>query len=1168
MERNILVEKGAFLPLPCLRLMISPLRLVSAAIWQTVQQRQVMDYGMLEEFVTMVTEIVPEILNNSQRAQLILGLRARLVLELCRSKPIADLESIQPHLDRIQTLTPLWGTQAIDTEVGLSESNFLGLVQTLLTDPDQKKHFYQDVFPVEFGPSYDAAIQNLMWQFLSRLEKLVFVSNFQQAASLLSDGPSILEECVESVSQQQQLTNLLQHHRDLGQLTDHDTSASTDEDCILSALCLPPVERVVIPPEAEEGASIDVKGTEPVVDGGSCECKENKPPCLIDDDVAEDNAEFTQPETEVMEPEYNTELVIGEDGRERPVNVVENLPPKKETEGEGEERNESPQPGLQTPILDQIKSVEEGCLPHREPGKGSFLSATGQPNPEPLGRADQQSLCCEAGILQLSATLSKPNSSLAYMHSVEGSSARGKRSLERRTCKVCGKVVQRPAVLRKHMVTHTGDWPYECPTCKKIYKTLKSFQEHTEKCVFPNEEMLLDSESSISVTQYKGRVLKKILPLPPGQRTALKDKDQKRTVCKTCPVCGKTFATGSSMKRHQIIHTEPKKCRLCELVFQNSSELKVHMEAHPKKGIHQCSNCERTFKHDYSLKAHEEACLFLSQQGHLGESSSRTAMAQSEPGPSSGTDQQSITEGILQLSETLSKQNSAFAYMHSVEGSSARAKRSLERRTCKVCGKVVQRPAVLRKHMVTHTGDWPYECPTCKKIYKTLKSFQEHTEKCVFPIEETSQERESSSADATKDQSSAPELSASIGSSKRCARCPICHKFISGYLRYHILSHSEERPHTCPRCGSKYKFDFVLRRHMRLFCKVKKGEPVELGEKKIHMCNECGKEFGLKSTLTAHKRIHNPLRCAYCRRMFPDQETLAIHKVEHKPVQCTMCEKSFNVIRYLSRHYVEDHQFSGPFRCTFCEKSYAELSVFIRHERTHTGDLPYKCSHCPKKFHFETALVTHQRKHTGERPCLCWECGKSFQTKGILKAHMDRVHTQLKRFPCAQCNKVFKDKGQMKMHENVYHKGVRFPCSYCGKGFFSPAPLARHVLIHTGENPYSCTYKECTRVFKSASELRIHIRYHTGERPFKCKDCGKGFVQAHYLTVHRRSHTGEKPYPCLTCNRYFGTSSQLARHIKTHTGEKPYQCVDCGKAFNRRDRLRTHKDKCHPVTSY
>ncbi|CAB1313066.1 unnamed protein product [Coregonus sp. 'balchen'] len=247
-EKRALVSPP--LPLPSLRLMVPPLRLVSAAIWQTVQQRQVMDYGMLEEFVTMVTEMVPELLNNSQRAQLILGLRARLVLELCCSKPITDLQTIQPHLDRIQTLTPLWGTQADDGD--LSESNFLGLIQTLLKDPDEMEHFFQDVFPVEFGPKYDAAIEKLMCQFLSRLEKLLPVSNFQQAAFLLGDVPSVLEECVESVSHPQELKTLLQYHRDLSPLDNHDTLSSTDGDCILSALCLPPVERVVIATEQTE----------------------------------------------------------------------------------------------------------------------------------------------------------------------------------------------------------------------------------------------------------------------------------------------------------------------------------------------------------------------------------------------------------------------------------------------------------------------------------------------------------------------------------------------------------------------------------------------------------------------------------------------------------------------------------------------------------------------------------------------------------------------------------------------------------------------------------------------------------------------------------------------------------------------------------------------------
>lgn len=66
------------LPLSTLRLLVSPIRLVSAAIWQTVEQKIISDYGLLEEFVFMVTEIVPQLLSTKQRAELILGLRARV----------------------------------------------------------------------------------------------------------------------------------------------------------------------------------------------------------------------------------------------------------------------------------------------------------------------------------------------------------------------------------------------------------------------------------------------------------------------------------------------------------------------------------------------------------------------------------------------------------------------------------------------------------------------------------------------------------------------------------------------------------------------------------------------------------------------------------------------------------------------------------------------------------------------------------------------------------------------------------------------------------------------------------------------------------------------------------------------------------------------------------
>lgn len=69
---------GSSLPHAALALLVPPVRLISAFMWQIVQQLNVLQYDKLVEFITLATEMVPELLSPSHRAQLILGLRARV----------------------------------------------------------------------------------------------------------------------------------------------------------------------------------------------------------------------------------------------------------------------------------------------------------------------------------------------------------------------------------------------------------------------------------------------------------------------------------------------------------------------------------------------------------------------------------------------------------------------------------------------------------------------------------------------------------------------------------------------------------------------------------------------------------------------------------------------------------------------------------------------------------------------------------------------------------------------------------------------------------------------------------------------------------------------------------------------------------------------------------
>ncbi|CAB1347997.1 unnamed protein product [Coregonus sp. 'balchen'] len=288
-------KNGPSLTLSSLRLLAPPLRLMSAFMWQVAQQHIVKHYGKLEEFVTLVTEMVPELLSSRQRTQLLLGLRARLVLELCRNESTADLVTIQPHLDKIHYLTEYAvHKESNDDELEATESNFVELVQTLLEDPSEREHFFQEVLPVHYGPRYDTALQVLVWEFLSRLEELLPVPDFTQTAAWLGAAASVLEECGNTIFDAEELKTLLQHHQHQGNLKKSKSPTRMmylllsmlnclsgyfsyyTADTILSTLSLPPTIRVVISSEqvvsdktrsCSDGDECFKNGTERVGDG-------------------------------------------------------------------------------------------------------------------------------------------------------------------------------------------------------------------------------------------------------------------------------------------------------------------------------------------------------------------------------------------------------------------------------------------------------------------------------------------------------------------------------------------------------------------------------------------------------------------------------------------------------------------------------------------------------------------------------------------------------------------------------------------------------------------------------------------------------------------------------------------------------------------------------------
>ncbi|XP_012676071.2 TERF1-interacting nuclear factor 2 [Clupea harengus] len=236
--------EGSVVPIHSLCLLAPPLRLMSAAMWKVMLQRDVTQYGRLEEFITSISESVPGLLDYRHYVKLALGLRSRLILELCRGPEAPDPTAILTHLDRIPALVQSSPNRPRkDLKVEMTVSNFQNLVQTILDDPEERDIFFQEDFPEQYGPQYDKALEKLMWEFLTRLDQLLPIPDLAQTVLWLGNAPAFLDECAKSSTPPQLLRKLLQHEICLGHLGSGVSIPPTTGDNILSSLSLPPSGR-------------------------------------------------------------------------------------------------------------------------------------------------------------------------------------------------------------------------------------------------------------------------------------------------------------------------------------------------------------------------------------------------------------------------------------------------------------------------------------------------------------------------------------------------------------------------------------------------------------------------------------------------------------------------------------------------------------------------------------------------------------------------------------------------------------------------------------------------------------------------------------------------------------------------------------------------------------
>nr|XP_054593694.1 zinc finger protein 436 [Nothobranchius furzeri] len=512
--------------------------LMSAFAWQVVQCCNVVHYRKVEELVVLVTELAPELLTARERVQLLLRLRARLVLELCRSESTATPLHVQPHLDVILNLKMSSGCDQEDfEELEKSKTNFVEVVQTLFQDPEERERFFTEVFPIHYGQQYEATLQSLVWKFISRLDSLLPIPDIKQTAEWLSSTPSVLEECGQLVLGREHLKELLDFHQKQAK---HKCFSQT-QNMFLPFLSLhpkPSSNQEESPISDEEGFDLDKESSE-----------ENQTEPVVDDSGRRDDGKNQQSEgsgpstlhycskcsytvgkvSDLLQHIRRTHLI------QKPGNIFRNY----------------------ITLMRGTTMMRGTTIPGLKISKFSKEDASSNSKGPPY-QCDK----CD-----------KKYPSKWYL-TIHYRSHTGEMPF---LCSTCGKGFKSLNALNSHSRTHTGDWRYKCDICGKT--SIQQMARHMR--MHRGEKNYLCSEC--------GKAFLSSGELRLHMRSHTGERPYK------CKQCGKGFIAKCHLTRHTRQHTgeKPYRCSLCPKTFYSLRDKKRHLMIHTHKKSFQCLTCER-----------------------------------------------------------------------------------------------------------------------------------------------------------------------------------------------------------------------------------------------------------------------------------------------------------------------------------------------------------------------------------------------------------------------------------------------------------------------------------------------------------------------------------------------------------------------------------------------
>ena len=449
--------------------------------------------------------------------------------------------------------------------------------------------------------------------------------------------------------------------------------------------------------------------------------------------------------------------------------------------------------------------------------------------------------------------------------------------------------------VKKHNeVNHNIQANIQCEDCKLEFNSLEGLTDHCKETHGDDDG---DNQNDTNVLEFivdENNILK-----------------QKNTYKKyMCGKCDKKFGTKAQLTHHMNIHLgiKPYICNICKKSFTQPTHLNVHMRVHDGSKPYMCSICGKTFAIASNMRKHQaihERDKIESLSAMYSECYENEFQEEFVPMTNYKCNHcDNIFPTKKELLLHLTSHEEICPYSCSVPDCDSRfdtekklaihaRRKHGKKHICNFCTKVFISGSQLRKHVLIHTGDKPFNCKICDKSFTQKSHVTFHTNTVH-----------------NKD-----------GSSFKKHACVDCGKTFSskGVLTKHKMMHDNVRPHKCAICDKS----FVQKSHLKVHLAKHTGD-------RPFLCLECGKSFTSKHHLKEHSQLHTGTKpwfqCSKCDNKYRGQTDLLTHMRTHTgetPYHCQEpnCGKSFRSFRSLENH-LRIHTGSKPFSCHTCQKSF------------------------------------------------------------------------------------------------------------------------------------------------------------------------------------------------------------------------------------------------------